>query len=83
MINIGFYISNRNTGNVDCSDIFSGNPGIGGSEYNNILLAGSLESHYKDLNLTVYTDVKSPFPPNLTVKQVNRGGGFNTKNKGR
>jgi glycosyltransferase involved in cell wall biosynthesis len=70
MIHIGFYLSNKNTKDVDCSDVFNGNPGIGGSEYAMLLLACSLELNFKDLNVIVYADEKGILPPLLNVKQV-------------
>jgi hypothetical protein len=49
MIHIGFYLSNKNTKDVDCSDVFYGNLDIRGSEYAMLLLACSLVLNFEDL----------------------------------
>jgi glycosyltransferase involved in cell wall biosynthesis len=71
MMNIAIYFSNRSIKTVDCSDVMSGNPGIGGTEYAMLMLACSLEQNYKDLNLTVYVNEKGLLPSMLKIKQVN------------
>ncbi|GHT31158.1 hypothetical protein AGMMS49574_12440 [Bacteroidia bacterium] len=68
--NIAFYCTNKNTKNIDCSNILNGNPGIGGSEYALWLLACSLETNYEDLNVIVYVDELCLAPPFLKIKQV-------------
>jgi glycosyltransferase involved in cell wall biosynthesis len=68
--NIAFYFPNRNTNNIDCSDIFSGNPGIGGSYHVLLALACSLTLKNNDINIIVYTDKKGIFPSILKTKQV-------------
>jgi glycosyltransferase involved in cell wall biosynthesis len=70
MSNIAFYLPNKGTKSVDCSDVFNGNPGIGGTEYAMLLLACSLTLNCKDLNITVYADEESLLPPMLKIKKV-------------
>jgi glycosyltransferase involved in cell wall biosynthesis len=70
MTNIAFYCPNKNTKNVDRSDIFNGNPGIGGTEYAMLLLACSLTSNYGDLNTTIYVDEEGIFPSCLKITRV-------------
>jgi glycosyltransferase involved in cell wall biosynthesis len=70
MTNVAFYFSNRNLKNVDCSDVFSGNPGIGGSDYALLILACSLTLNHKDINVTVYVDHKGSLPSTLKIKQI-------------
>jgi hypothetical protein len=53
MTNIAFYFSNKNIHDVDYSDIFNGNPGIGGSDYALLLVACSLTQNYNNLNVLV------------------------------
>ncbi|MDR1090601.1 MAG: glycosyltransferase family 4 protein [Prevotella sp.] len=70
MVNIAFYLSNKNIRDVDCSDVFNGNPGIGGSDYALLLLACSLTQNHNDLNVLVYVDEKSSLPPVLKTRKV-------------
>jgi hypothetical protein len=69
-INVGFYLANKNTKNVDCTDVYSGNPGVGGTLYAILLLACSLTTDCERLNVTVYADEKGSLPNLLRVKQV-------------
>lgn len=70
MTNIAFYLPNRNTKNVDCTNISEGNPGIGGTEYAMLLLACSLESKYRNLNITVYVEEEGLLPSVLKTKKI-------------
>jgi hypothetical protein len=70
MTNIAFYFSNKNIHKVDCSDVFSANPGIGGSDYALLLLACSLTQNHKDLSVLVYVDDESLLPSVLKTKKV-------------
>jgi glycosyltransferase involved in cell wall biosynthesis len=70
MTNIAFYLPNKGTKNVDCSDVFNGNPGIGGSEYAMLLLICSLKLNCEDLNTILYVDEESVLPPMLKIRQV-------------
>jgi glycosyltransferase involved in cell wall biosynthesis len=70
MTNIAFYLSNKNLKNIDCSDVFSGNPGIGGSDYALLILACSLTLNYKDINVTVYADQTELLPSVLKTRQI-------------
>jgi glycosyltransferase involved in cell wall biosynthesis len=70
MTNIAFYFPNKSSHEVDCSDILSGNPGIGGTGYAMLLLAYSLALNDKDLHLTLYVDEEGLFSPNLKVKPI-------------
>jgi hypothetical protein len=70
MTNVAFYLPNKNTKNVDCSGIFDGNPGIGGTECAMLLLTCSLGLNYPDLHTIVYVDEEASFPAMLTTKKV-------------
>ncbi|MDR0687532.1 MAG: glycosyltransferase family 4 protein [Prevotellaceae bacterium] len=70
MKHIAFYIINPGISEVDCRNLLHGNPGIGGSEYAMFLLAYSLGTNYRDLNITVYTHKEGILPENMRVKTV-------------
>ena len=57
MGNIGIYISNYGVCDVDITNILSGNPGIGGTQYEMFLLA-ILLSKSKKFNTTIFLDKK-------------------------
>lgn len=70
MIRIGFYVKNGNFCNVDCRDVYSGNPGIGGTEYTVLLLATQLQASFPDMQIVLYAEEKGLLPDNLTVRTV-------------
>lgn len=58
MIKLGFYIDIRHK-NLDCSHIERGNPGLGGTQYQMLLLAYHLANTYKDkFNVYLFVDEK-------------------------
>ena len=70
MKHVAFYIPNQGTAEVNCRNLLHGNPGIGGTEYAMFLLAYSLWTNYKDLNITVYADKEGLLPENIHIKKV-------------
>jgi glycosyltransferase involved in cell wall biosynthesis len=57
MINIAFYLPNKQISNVDCSTIEAGNPGIGGSPYAMIALVYYLSKlNHSRYNIKLYAE---------------------------
>lgn len=52
---VGFYFDKRNAGNLDCTDILKGNPGVGGSEYEFLLVSYLLEKRNNDLDIVLFS----------------------------
>ncbi len=69
MIKLGFYVDIRHK-NLDCSHIERGNPGLGGTQYQMLLLAYHLANTYKDkFNVYLFVDEKVKFA-NSQITQV-------------
>lgn len=64
---ICFYIHNKTTKTVDCRDVESGNPGIGGTEYSCILIASLLNKRNNGIEVELLADVDGLFPKHLKV----------------
>ena len=61
MIKLGFYVDIRHK-SLDCSHIEQGNPGLGGTQYQMLLLAYHLANTYKDkFNVYLFVDEKVKF----------------------
>lgn len=61
MVRLGLYIEVRHP-DLDCSCIESGNPGLGGTQYQMLLLAYHLANTYKDkFNVYLFVDEKVKF----------------------
>lgn len=67
MIKVAFYIPNNGFFQRNLENIFTGNPGIGGSEYSAILIASSLSSD-PTFDITLLCDVDGLFPHILKIK---------------
>lgn len=70
MTKIAFYLQNENIKSVDCSDVLSGNPGIGGSEYAAILLSLILSQRKNNLDVVLYAHDVSKLPESLFAVKV-------------
>ena len=69
-IKVAFYLDNQNIVKRNLDNVEDGNPGIGGSQYMQLLVAHCLAECYKDLEIVMYTTAKQQFPKGITVKQV-------------
>ena len=71
MITIGFFLQNSNLGDADCSELLSGNPGVGGTEYEILLVASELARRYPaDFRVVVLTTGSLSRPPKLEFRVV-------------
>ncbi|GAA0077119.1 hypothetical protein UT300005_14970 [Clostridium sp. CTA-5] len=64
---IAFYIDNKTIENIDCSNIYNGNPGIGGTEYMFFLLTYYLS---KKIEIILLTSKLQKLPYNINNIQV-------------
>lgn len=71
MIKIGFYIENKGIESIDCTDLKSGNPGIGGTEYAILLVTEWLSKEKKDISLTLYARSAQNLPESINVSVCN------------
>lgn len=73
---IGFYIINKNIASVDCSDLYEGNPGVGGSEYAMFGLLNSLCINYKNsgFHYKLYLNKEQVIP--TSIKDVSLVNNF-------
>lgn len=62
---VAFYLENRAIRNVDCTDVVSGNPGIGGTQYMILLVATMLSSRENGMEIILYTEVDGKLPDGL------------------
>ncbi|MEJ5961329.1 glycosyltransferase family 4 protein [Pedobacter immunditicola] len=69
-ITVGFYLENKGIKNVDCSKIYEGNPGIGGTEFSMISLIYHLTLLNNDINVIVYAEFTSNLPAILNVRTI-------------
>ena len=71
MKRIGFFLEARDMGAKDCRDILVGNPGIGGTEYEVILISSLLTLRYAEqFETTVFTNGRLLLPDCLQAKTV-------------
>ncbi|MEE9369572.1 MAG: glycosyltransferase family 4 protein [Pontiella sp.] len=71
MIRVGFFLDAENMGAKDCREIFEGNPGVGGSEYEVILISALLTlRHAEQFEITVFTNGKLLLPDILQKNAV-------------
>lgn len=75
---IAFYLP-TNKHDVDCSNIESGNPGLGGSEYLIILTSTLLSKSSDDVEICLYTNFKGQLPDCLTSVYCNGFADFAEK----
>lgn len=59
---IGFYLDKKNLDNINCYNILNGNPGLGGSEYEFLLVSYLLENRDNEIEpiLFVHSKLKVP-----------------------
>ena len=62
-MHVGIYLNNSRISSVDCGDMFSGNPGIGGTEYCILLLAQAYKRYYSNDNVTLFVEKEAILPP--------------------
>lgn len=70
MRKVAFYINNATLSSVDCKGITVANPGIGGSEYQFILISYLLMQRHNGLNVKVYTTAEGIFPDSFCYEIV-------------
>lgn len=63
-----FYIDNKGFASVDCHDILSGNPGIGGTEYMILLISSMLAARNNGIDVTLYATAEMHLPEWLAVE---------------
>lgn len=68
---VAFYFDNSRISQVDCRDIESGNPGIGGTEYLFLLISTLLTKSNNDIDITVFNTSKGCVPKCLEVQIFN------------
>lgn len=69
-IRIAFYMNNDGIALRNLQNIKSGNPGIGGSHYMQILLAYCLTQRYQEMEVTMYVTAYQRFPCGISCRQV-------------
>ena len=65
MSNIAFYIDNSNISDIDVSNVESGNPGIGGTEFLIFLISFLLSRRNNDLNIILYLRKSQVIPRSI------------------
>ena len=70
-IRIAFYLDNRYITGRNLQNIERGNPGIGGSQYMQLLLVNHLTKRYADLEIIMYVTATQNFPEGVEVCFVN------------
>ena len=70
MRKVAFYINNATLSSVDCKGITVANPGIGGSEYQFILISYLLMQRHNGLDVKVYTTAEGIFPDGFCYEIV-------------
>lgn len=74
-MHIGIYINNKDIASVDCKNLMSGNPGIGGTEYCILLLAQVYKMFYPENKVTLFVAQNSVLPKvdnYVTVKSLEK-----------
>lgn len=69
MINIAFYLDNAKLSKINWQNILDGNPGVGGSEYEIVLLSYML-SRRKNYNIIIFAHHIDNFPNVMHIKKV-------------
>lgn len=69
-IKVGFYLDNENIYKKDCSDVISGNPGIGGTEYMVILIAQLLSMRDNNIDVVLFCPQTAILPKEVICKTV-------------
>lgn len=68
-IRVGFYLDNDTIYKKDCSNVLSGNPGIGGTEYMVILIAQLLTMRTNSLEVVLFCPKQGILPKEIICKQ--------------
>ena len=65
---VAFYIANRTFGpDIDLANIYSGNPGIGGTEYVMLMVSQYLSSNCDNINVITYLEKDGHFADDLNI----------------
>ena len=71
MTTIGFFLQNPDLGDIDCTSLLSGNPGIGGTEYEFLLVSSELARRYPDeFSIRLFTIAQFVPPPAVRLSVI-------------
>lgn len=65
MKKVAFFLENKSLSGVDYTNIVSGNPGIGGTEYMIVLIAYLLSIRNNGIQVQLYSEIEGKFPKGL------------------
>ena len=68
MKSVAFFLNNSNS--INCTDIKKGNPGLGGTEYQIILISSLLAERKNGLEIVLLSPYKGKLPPVLYRQNV-------------
>lgn len=71
MKRIAFYVNNARLSQIDYKSLHNGNPGIGGTPYQIILIATELSKRNNGIDVTLFVDKNGVFYEGLHVVKVN------------
>lgn len=69
-MNVAFYYRNSGIRTVDCTNIQSGNPGIGGTHFAMLQLVSALSSTDLDINCFLFAESIEGLPKNINIVKV-------------
>jgi glycosyltransferase involved in cell wall biosynthesis len=69
-MNVGFFLNNANILSMDYRNLLEGNPGMGGTQYSIIAVAGLLSQRANNFDVVVYAQKNGFFNDNLKVEIV-------------
>ena len=67
---VAFYYFNIYPSTIDCSNVNAGNPGIGGTEYIMLLVAGALHKRDNGIQVRLYSSSPGNFDSSMDVKVI-------------
>lgn len=70
MKNVAYFLDNKSFSSVDCSDILSGNPGIGGTENMFYVIATLLSKRENDIKVKLFITAPQLLPQDLDFEIV-------------
>lgn len=79
MVDVIFFVDNKNIQNVDCRNIVISNPGIGGTEYMMFLISYLLTARDNGINVVLVSTAKAIVPDvmkNIVVNDIYQGYQF-------
>ena len=79
MVDVIFFVDNKNIQNVDCRNIVISNPGIGGTEYMMFLISYLLTARDNGINVVLVSTAKAIVPDvmkNIVVNDIYQGYEF-------